>query len=360
MRFVPALRWSLDGDPGEALDDRLLPLLEAITATASLAAAVAECGISYRAAWGLLRDYERKLGAALVLLERGRGASLTRAGEKLVGAQRAATRRLTRLLAGLAAEIGPPASQDRRTSLLRLRVAASHDLALAALSEALRAESELRLETSTMGSLHAIAAFAAGEAHIAGFHVPIAGCDTLDRKPFMQHLRTRRDRLMRFVDRDQGLIVPRGNPARVRSFRDVAAKALRIVNRQRGSGTRLLVDQMLADARIDSADVIGYRTEEFTHAAVAATVASGGADVGFGLRAAAAEYQLGFVPLVRERYFLAFRAKEARSRAMVRLVETLRNRAFGRIVRPLAGYRTAGAGTISGLDALSAKTRSGK
>ena len=118
---------------------------------------------------------------------------------------------------------------------------------------------------------------------------------------------------MRFVDRDQGLILPRGNPVQVKHFRDVAAKELRFVNRQRGSGTRLLIDQIIATAASTAASINGYRTEEFTHAAVAATVASGGADAGFGLRAAAAEYRLAFVPLVRERYFLAIRASMAHS-----------------------------------------------
>jgi putative molybdopterin biosynthesis protein len=352
MRIVPSLRWSLEGDPGEPLDDRLPDLLEAIAATASLTAAVAECGMSYRTAWGLLRDHHRKLGVALVLLERGRGASLTQAGERLLGARRAAARRLTRILASLTAEIGPRLSHERLASMLRLRMAASHDLALAALSEALPVESELRLDLSFVGSLHALSAFAAGDVQLAGFHVPIAGCDHLERKPFLQHLRARRDRLIRFVDREQGLIVPRGNPGHVKNFRDVAAKGLRFVNRQRGSGTRLLVDQMLADARIDSSDVNGYRIEEFTHAAVAATVASGGADAGFGLRAAAAQYELGFVPLVRERYLLVFRAKEARSEAIVRLIGMLRSPRFGRMVRPLAGYQTTGAGTILALDGV--------
>ena len=76
MRIVPTLGWRIAGDRDEALDPRLLPLLEAIAATGSLSAAVATCGISYRAAWGLLRDYGRMIGAPLVHLQRGRGASL--------------------------------------------------------------------------------------------------------------------------------------------------------------------------------------------------------------------------------------------------------------------------------------------
>src|SRR5204862_1882875 len=142
--------------------------------------------------------------------------------------------------------------------------------------------------------------------------------------------------------------LPRGNPARVAGVADVAARGLRFINRQRGSGTRVLVDQILAHERIDAAKLAGYGTEEFTHAAVAATVASGGADAGFGLRAAAAEYRLAFVPLVRERYFLAVGAKDLETAAIARLIDALQSPAFRRIARALPGYRSTAAGTVTG------------
>ncbi len=236
--------------------------------------------------------------------------------------------------------------------MLQLRVAASHDLALAALAELLPGEARLALDVSFMGSLSALREFVEERADVAGFHVPIAGCAILERKPFLKWLRARRDRLVRFVDRDQGLILPRGNPAQVRHFRDIAAKAQRFVNRQRGSGTRLLIDQLIGESGVSYNVINGYRTEEFTHAAVAATVASGGADAGFGLRAAAAEYRLAFVPLVRERYFLAIRAKDAESAPIVRLIDALQSPVFARIARPLAGYRASAAGSIVSLEAL--------
>jgi molybdate-binding protein len=241
---------------------------------------------------------------------------------------------------------------------LELRLAASHDLALAALREALRSEKGLGLNVSFMGSLQAIQQFAAAHADIAGFHVPIAGCPTLALKPYLKSLRARRDRLIRFVDRDQGLILPRGNPRKVRTFRDIEAKQLRFVNRQRGSGTRLLVDQIIADAGIDPTAIDGYGKEEFAHAAVAATVASGGADAGLGLRAAAAEYRLAFVPLVRERYFFAVRAKHLELPAVARLIEVLKSPMFASIVRHLPGYTSAATGSVTGLDALGAPAKS--
>jgi molybdate transport repressor ModE-like protein len=354
MKIVPALTWNLEGESVEALDARLLPLLQAIAASSSLAAAVVDCRISYRAGWGLLREYQQKLGEPLVLLERGRGARLAPSGERLVGAERAATRRLARLLPGLAAEIGSAPRREERAATQQLRIAASHDLVLAALENVLPAAFGLTLELSFMGSLHALKEFAEGRADLAGFHVPVAGRSDWDRSPVLRGLRARRDRLIRFVDRDQGLILPHGNPAQVRTFRDIAGQRLRFINRQRGSGTRLVIDQWIAHERVEPSDIIGYANEEFTHRAVAATVASGGADAGFGLRAAAAEHRLAFIPLVRERYFLAVRAKAIESAAVTRLIDALRSPAFARIARGFAGYRADAAGSIVGLDAIDA------
>ena len=245
MRIIPTLGWRLAGDPGEAVDPRLLPLLEAISTSTSLAAAVAACGVSYRAAWGLLRDYERTFGVPLVRLERGRGASLTALGMQWLEAQATARERLARMLP--ASRSRSPVRRPRRARpARRVTVAASHDLALAALAEALPAAG-VAIDLSVMGSLNALREFGEGRADIAGFHVPIDASAGAERAPFLRWLHARRDKLVRFVDREQGLILPRGNPAHVRSLRDVADRNLRFVNRQRGSGTRLLIDRMIAD-----------------------------------------------------------------------------------------------------------------
>jgi molybdate transport repressor ModE-like protein len=350
MKVVPALVWKLDD--AELLDARLMPLLRAVATSASLSAAVAECGISYRAAWGLLRDYEQKLGEPLVELERGRGARLTVSGERLIGLERTAARRLARVLSKLGAEIGAPARSAERGAKRRLRVSASHDLMLAALAHALPARNGLHLEVSFTGSLPALKEFADGRADIAGFHVPVAGRPDWDRASIRRGLRARRDRLIRFADREQGLILPSGNPLQVKNLRDIAGQRLRFINRQPGSGTRLLIDQLIAREGVARSAILGYANEEFTHRAVAATVASGGADAGFGLRAAAVEYRLAFIPQVRERYFLAVRAEAVGSPGVSRLIEALRSPAFERIARKFAGYRVDAAGTVVGVDAI--------
>jgi putative molybdopterin biosynthesis protein len=352
MRVAPTLVWMLEGESVEALDARLMPLLRAIAVSTSLKAAAADCRISYRAAWGLLRDYQRKLGEPLVLLERGRGATLSPSGERLIGVERSAARRLARILPGLTAELASAPPAEMRATKQQLRVAASHDLALSALVTELPDRYGLSLKLSFMGSLHALREFAEGRVDVAGFHVPIGSRPDWDRALIMRDLRARRDRLIRFVDRDQGLILPRGNPMQVKSFRDIATKRLRFINRQSGSGTRLLIDQIIAYEKIDSSKLTGYDTEEFTHRAVAATVASGGADAGFGLRAAAAEHRLAFIPQARERYFLAVRAKAIDTAPVVRLVQALRSQTFARIAREFSGYRLAAPGTVVGIDAI--------
>ena len=352
MKLVPILGWALEGEKLEALDPRLLPLLDAIASRESLAAAITECGISYRAGWGLLRDYQRLLGEPLVRLERGRGAELTPAGMRLLDARNKAARRLARILPSLGTEVG---TQARRiaSEQLQLRIAASHDLLLAALARKTPADSALDLDVAFMGSLDALDAFAAGRADLAGFHVPLGGRHW-DRASVRRPLDARSDRLIRFVDRDQGLILPRGNPGRVRSLADIASRGLRFINRQRGSATRLLIDQILVNEGIDPAAINGFSSEEFTHPAVAATVASGGADAGFGLRAATAEYGLAFVPVVRERYFLAVRNKDLQSMSVARLIGALRSAQFSRLAGRFAGYRSTGAGSVGTLKALNA------
>jgi putative molybdopterin biosynthesis protein len=270
----------------------------------------------------------------------------------LVAAQQAAEEHLAKLLPRLAVELTPPTSLARRRPTPRLSIAASHDLALAALRDALPAAAGLSIDVAFVGSLQALEQFAAGRVQLGGFHVAASAGDAADLAPFRRLLHTHRDRLIRVVDRDQGFILPRGNPARVRSFADVARERLRFVNRQRGSGTRVLIDRLLADEGVDPGVLLGYANEEFTHAAVAATVACGAADAGFGLRAAAAEHGLAFVPRLREHYYLAVRAKALATPEVGILLETLRGAAFGRIAGRLPGYQRAGAGTVLAIDAL--------
>jgi putative molybdopterin biosynthesis protein len=363
MRLLPKLMWAFDGAAHEPVDARLLPLLAAIAATGSLSAAVAARGLSYRAAWGLLRTYEHRLGAPLVEFRRGRGAELSDAGTNLVDAQRRAEQKLARVLPMLGVDFGDStASRGRGTPTLS--IAASHDLVLAALRELSTNALQVKLDVSFMGSLHALEQFAEARVNAAGFHVALGAreenatpCKSRGNKaralaPFRRWLDPHRDQLVCFVEREQGLILAHGNPARVRNFRDIAAKRLRFINRQAGSGTRLLIEGLLAQERVSPTAFEGFSQEEFTHSAVAATVASGAADAGFGLRAAAAGSGLAFVPLARERYYLVVRASEIDTPGIVSLLLMLRSPAFVRLARRYPGYAPVRAGELAGVAAL--------
>lgn len=346
MKLVPEVSWR-----GRApLDARLVPLLRAIRGHATLRAAAEALGISYRSAWDLLATEARALGAPLVLMARGRGARLAPLGERLLSADDAVRRALSRLEPEMSVSV---TAAERSAAMPRLRVAASHDLLLTAYCEA----HLLPLELAFRGSLECLGALSHGDADLAGFHVSAEAGHPEDLDPVRQLLHPRRNRLVRFAAREQGLMVHKGNPKRVRGVADLGAKRLRFVNRQRGSGTRLLLDQMLAQARLRADDIRGYSTEEFTHLAVAATVAAGRADAGFGVKAAATRFGLDFVPLRRERYWFALRARDEAHPAVGVFLDALRGKDLQRLARQFPGYDARGAGEVCAVDSLAGEER---
>ena len=316
---------------GRTLDERLLGLLRALERSATLRAAAESQKVSYRAAWGLLVEAGELAGAPLVEMHRGRGARLTRLGSQLLRNDEQLRR---------AFEAFQTKFEVRKTadSGNRLRVAASHDPLLAAFCETFAMPASLVEEVAFRGSEESLALFSRGAVDLAGFHL-----EDFDVRRFVQ---PGRDALIRFAARDQGLIVAPGNPKRLASLGDVARSHARFVNRQRGSGTRRLIDRLLSEKKLSGESVRGYGTEEYTHRAVAATVAAGGADAGFGVHAAAAELGLDFVPLVRERYWLAMRKRTLDTPAAARFLEALSGKPFARIARRFLGYDVSGCGEI--------------
>ena len=277
------------------LDARLVPLLRRVAQEGSLNRAVVSLKLSYRHAWGLLGRMEEALGQPLVLMERGRGARLSPAAEKLLEADELATSMLNRELAGTLRALDPVTASPRRRPENPLIIHASHDLALAELKHLLARAKTARLDLHVRGSLDCLASLARAECEIAGFHVPESDADRMAFEPYRPLLKSRSLRLVRFVSRSQGLMVARGNPKRLRALADLANRGARFVNRQAESGTRLAFDRLIGAAGVRPAQIRGYEVEEFTHAAVAATIASGMADAGFGIEAAARRQGLDFV-----------------------------------------------------------------
>lgn len=299
----------------------LATLLEALAQAPRMGSAARALGVSYRGAWGKLVRAERLLGVSLVERVKGHGSRLTPAGEAMAQAGRRFERQAVQRL-----DAPARALHEAIASLVALRespvrVAASHDLLLQAVLGSGDAE---RWSVRFVGSEQALVALERGEADLAGFHLPEPLPAARERPPVFGDPRCF---VAPVVRREQGLIVARGNPKRIRDVADLARTGVRFVNRQRGAGTRVWFDRLLRDRGLRPAEIRGYEREEFTHLAVAASVAAGLADAGFGLRAAAVQLDLGFVPMGIERYFLAG-ARVLRERPAVRaLMREMRARA---------------------------------
>lgn len=340
--LVPGIAWALrDGRGAQAIDARLLPLIRGIAHTGTLVAAARSCNVPYRTAWGVLEDAGRALGTPLVTLARGRGASLTPLSRRWLDVDELARQALDASMFSVALRPGDTRVATAKAAPL-LKVAASHDIALAQLKDRWRVGHGIAL--AFHGSAESLDAFHGGQAELAGFHVD---SDASASDPLLARLDPSRDALLRFLTREQGLIVPRGNPKRVRTLADLASKRLAIVNRQPVSGTRLLFDRLLAREGVEPAALAGYSNEEFTHVAVAATIAAGRADAGFGIRAAAAQFGLAFLSLVTERYLFACR-RRALDTAKVRAFRVLlASDATRAVVVPLPGYALDGPGEVT-------------
>jgi molybdate transport repressor ModE-like protein len=338
--------WALRADDGAATAlPALLALLAAVDQLGSITRAAAACGYSYRHAWGLLRGFSAQFGAELVVKVRGSGTELSPLAEKLLWADKRIAARLTPLLDSLASEL-----QQELASVLphpapqALRIHASHGFAIAALVAQL-AQQGIAVDVKYRGSTEAVAALARGECDLAGFHIPLGDLSAAAATSYTRWLRPKQHALLHLAYRTQGMFVARGNPLGLQGLADLAQPGLRFVNRQHGSGTRVLLDLLLAGAGVDTAAIAGYDSAEFTHAAVAAFVASGMADAGFGVETAARRFQLDFLPVIREQYFLACRA-DALSATMVRAAQdVMTSAAFKATIAALPGYDGALCGT---------------
>ncbi len=196
---------------------------------------------------------------------------------------------------------------------------------------------------ASVGSLAGLLALASGEVHFAAAHLYDPATGDFNA-PFLATLPPARSfALVTLAHRTQGLLVAAGNPLGIHAIDDLARPGLRLVNRQRGSGTRVLLDQMLQTANISASTLTGYQREEKTHAGVASAIGAGAADAGLGIQAAARSFGLDFVPLVRERYELAFLADDP---AIPLFLETMAQPEFRQAALALGGYDLAECGHL--------------
>jgi molybdate transport repressor ModE-like protein len=342
-------RWRLADAPGAELEPALFALLEGVAATGSLRQAALAAGLSYRHAWGVVGRWSAAMGQPLVHMERGRGARLAPLGEKMLEIEGRTRLRLAPRLAALARDASRSLAELSSVRIRALRIEASHDLAMEGLRRL--AAKGPPIDLQFRGSLESLDALSAGRCDVAGFHLP-QGDIALQLGPqFRSALGDGAVRLIRVADRVQGIMARTADARRIRRLGDLARPGVRFVNRQRGSGTRLLLDLLLRAEGLSSKSIAGYEMEEFTHAAVAATVASGMADAGFGLKAAASQARLAFIPVAREHYFLACREALLRSDSGRGLLRLLRGKGFRALVAKLPGYDASGAGAVETVSA---------
>lgn len=214
----------------------------------------------------------------------------------------------------------------------------SHDMTLDLLAQFL-AQRGRRLSSANAGSLGGLIALKRGEAHFAGSHLLDPATGEYNVSYIKRYLPNLPVELVTLVEREQGLIVQKGNPLGLRDLRDVTEKQVRFVNRQRGAGTRVLLDWALEMGGLSAEHIPNYQQEEYTHLAVAAAVASGRADTGLGIAAAAHALDLDFIPLFQERYDLVIPTEHTQSDLLSPLFDVLANQAFREAVAGLFGYR---------------------
>jgi putative molybdopterin biosynthesis protein len=250
---------------------------------------------------------------------------------------------------------GLPENQPVKAELLKPAAAidntivavGSHDNTLDIIADELKGGSTgYSLSSSHVGSMGGLMAVKRGACHVAGTHLLDTEDGSYNRSYLMKYLPTLDVRLVNLVMRDQGFIIPKGNPKGIKDIGDLVRDDLSFINRQGGSGTRILLDYRLQQRNIDPGAINGYDTEEYTHMSVAVAVLSGTVDVGLGIYAAAKALDLDFIPVVTEQYDLVIPQAHFESAKIQALMDIINSDVFKKRVIALGGYATDKTGLV--------------
>jgi molybdate transport repressor ModE-like protein len=340
---------SRDSTPAQVRNP-LIDLLVAVSNEGSISGAARALGLSYRHVWGELKRWEQTLGNELLVWEKGQSARLTPFGAKLLWAERQAQARLAPQIEALrgALERAFAVAFDPHAHVATLF--ASHDDALSALRAHARELHPLHLDIRFCGSVDAIRGLNEGRCVMAGFHTlqhPAPG--SLAERTYKPLLKPGLHKIIGFAQRMQGLMVARGNPLGLHTLHDVAQRKSRFVNRPLGTGTRVVLDELLAQSGLHSHDIHGYETTEPSHTAAAHAVGGAGADVALGIAVAAAAQGLEFVPLVKENYHLVCLKSALDDPAITALREVLQSASWIDTLGGLTGYTPNHSGEVLSL-----------
>ncbi len=350
MHISFGLSWFCGEKDQQAIDEALFRLLHAIRDKGSLKRGAEESRLSYRHAWGLLKKWETEFDSPLVTLQRGRnhGASLTALGEKLLQAQQTLSDKFLSEYQAIGEEISLSLLEKIKSNEQhKIKISASHGMAILYLHELLQDSTSVKTELEVHGSLESLRLLNQSNYDVAGFHYPLN--DTLNNFSdtlaplYRQHLNHEKFELMLVATREQGIITDAKNSTKIKTLSDLRKRSVRFINRQLDSGTRTILDQLLVSSNINSKEINGYNNEEFTHVAVAAMIASGAANAGFGIKAAASQFRLNFIPIIKEAYVLAIDRKiPTHTRSLLRTL--LNSSEFKTTVNTYPGYDATNAG----------------
>lgn len=358
MHISFRLSWFYGDKDKHAIEEALLRLLEAIREQGSLKRAAKETRLSYRHAWGLLKKWESEFSSPLVTLQRGRnhGASLTPLGEKLLHAHQTLSDKFQSEYKTIGEEISLSLLEEINPAMEhQIKISASHGMAISYLNELLQNSTSVRTEFEIHGSLESLRLLNQLNYDVAGFHYPLNDSlnnfsDTL-APLYRQYLNPDKYELMLVATREQGIITDTSNSAKIKTLSDLNKRSVKFINRQLDSGTRTILDQLLTTSIVDAKEINGYGNEEFTHIAVAAMIASGAANVGFGIRAAASQFGLHFIPVIIEAYVLAIDKKiSTHTKSLLRTL--LNSTEFKTVVNTYPGYNATNAGKKLNLEKI--------
>jgi molybdate transport repressor ModE-like protein len=328
----------------------LMDLLQAVSGAGSISAGARQLGLSYRHVWGELKRWEQELGNELVVWEKGQSARLTEFGSKLMWAERQAQARLAPQIEALRGDLERTFAVAFDPNAHVVTLYASHDDALARLREHALGPEQVHLDIRFCGSVDAIRGLNEGRCVMAGFHTlqhPQSG--SLAQRIYKPLLRPGLHKIVGFAQRTQGLMVRPGNPLRLNNLKDVQQRQARFVNRALGSGTRVVMDELLAQSGMVGTDICGFDVTEPSHTAVAHAVAAGAADVALGIEVAAQALGLQFVPLVQESYHLVCLKSALQDPAIVALRQVLQSAPWQEQLRAIAGYTPSQCGQVLSL-----------
>jgi molybdate transport repressor ModE-like protein len=324
----------------------MVGFLKDIHETGKLTTAASRHQLSYRHAWNLVNEWSAFFGVPVVERSKGKGTKLTAFGEKLVWAGERLDARLGPQLENLSQELTTELEALLPSQLAVIRVHASHGFAVSKLREMLKETAGASVDLRYVSNQSSLVSLAHNSCDLAGVYLPRGELRKHSVNACREWVDNRVHRVIGFATREMGLMVKPGNPLRITSMAALINPAIRFVNRDPDSGTRLLFDQILSQHKISSEKINGYQQVEFTHAAVAAYVASDMADVSFGVEAAARQFGLDFVRLLTEDYYFVCLKTLLDSEPMKHILSVMRSAEFHDALAKLPGYAAADTGAI--------------